>query len=74
MFKSIVFSFEIKQWTMFLSSSENKNALVKFIVAEWKKEYYRLTIGSKSIFVTDREKIFKINEDTFIAIPELESN
>ena len=32
---------------MFLSSSENKNALVKFIVAEWKKEYYRLTIGSK---------------------------
>ena len=59
---------------MFLSSSENKNALVKFIVAEWKKEYYRLTIGSKSIFVTDREKIFKINEDTFIAIPELESN
>ena len=33
-----------------------------------------MTIGSKSIFVTDGEKVFKINEDTVIAIPELESS
>ena len=57
-----------------MSSNENKNALFRFIVAEWKKENYRLTIGSKSIFATDGEKVFKINEDTVIAIPELESN
>ena len=57
-----------------MSSNENKNALFRFIVAEWKKENYRLTIGSKSIFVTDGEKVFKINEDAVIAIPELESN
>ena len=74
MFKSIVSSSEIKQWKIFLSSNENKNALFRFIVAEWKKENYRLTIGSKSIFVTDGEKVFKINEDAVIAIPELESN
>ena len=46
----------------------------RFIVAEWKKDNYTLTIGSKSIFVTDGEKVFKINEDTVIAIPELDSN
>ena len=57
-----------------MSSNENKNALFRFIVAEWKKENYRLPIGSKSIFVTDGEKVFKINEDAVIAIPELESN
>ena len=75
LFKSIVSSSEIKQWAMFLflSSNENKNTLVRFIVVEWKKENYRLTIGSKSIFVTDGEKVFKINEDTVIAIPKLQS-
>ena len=73
LFKSIVSSSEIKQRAMFLPYNENKNALVRFIVAEWKKENYRLTIGSKSIFVTDGE-VFKIKEDTVIAIPELKSN
>ena len=73
LFKSIVSSSEIKQWAMFLSSNENKNALVRFIVGVCKKENYRLTIGSKSIFVTDGEKVFKINEDTVIAIPKLQS-
>ena len=73
LFKSTVSSSEIKQWAMLLSSSENKNTLVRFTVAEWKKENYRLTIGSKSIFVTDGEKVFKINEDTVIAIPKLQS-
>ena len=74
MFKSTVSSSEIKQWAMFLSFNENKNALIRFIVAEWKKENYRLTIGSNSIFVTDGEKVFKVNEDIVIAIPESESN
>ena len=59
---------------MFLPSDENKNALVRIIVAEWKKENYRLTTGSKNIFVTNGEKVFKINEDTVIAVPELETN
>ena len=59
---------------MFLSSNENKNVLIRFIVAEWKKENYRLTIGSKSIFVTDGEKASKINEDTVNTIPKLKSN
>ena len=53
---------------MFLSSNENKNALVRFNVAEWKNENYRLTISSKSIFVTDGDKASKVNEDTVIAI------
>ena len=76
MFKLIVSSSEIKQWAMFLflSSNENKNTLIRFVVGERKKENYRLTIGSKSIFVTDGEKVFKINVDTVVAVPELESN
>ena len=33
-----------------------------------------MTIGSKNIFVTHGEKVFKVNEDIVIAIPELDSN
>ena len=48
LFKLIISSSEIKQWAMFFSSNENKNALVRFIVAEWKKKNYRLPIGSRA--------------------------
>ena len=48
-FKRIVASAEIKQWGSFLSSNENKNSLVTFIVSEWKKREYRSKILHKDV-------------------------
>ena len=73
-FKQTVSSATIKQWGSFLSCNENKNSLIAFVVPEWKKEEYRLKIGSKDVFVIDGEKVFKINQNEVSQIEELESN
>ena len=74
LFQSIVSTSKIKQWGMFLSSNDNKNALVKFIASEWKEPENLAVIGSKSLFVTDGVKAFNIKDETVMEIPELESN
>ena len=75
LFQSIVPTSQIKQcWAMFLSSNDNKNALVKFIASEWKEPENLAVIGRKSLFVKDGQKVFNIKEETVIEIPELESN
>ena len=38
LFKTIVSSAVIKQWPLFYSCNNNKNALIAFVVLEWKKE------------------------------------
>ena len=60
-FKRIVVSAEIKQWESFLSSNENKNSLVTFIISEWKKREYRPKILHKDLFVTDGSRALIIN-------------
>ena len=60
-FKRIVASAEIKQWESFLSSNENKNSLVTFIISEWKKREYRPKILHKDLFVTDGSRALIIN-------------
>ena len=74
LFQTIVSTSKIKQWGMFLSSNDNKNALVKFIASEWKEPENLAVIGSKSLFVTDGKKVFNIKDQTVMEIPELESN
>ena len=73
LFKTIVSSDVIKQWPLFLSCNENKNALIAF-VSEWKKEKYRSLIESKCVYVTNGENVFKINHDSVFLIENLKSN
>ena len=51
LFKTIVSSAVIKQWTLFLSCIDNENALIAFVVSEWKKEKYRLINRGQMRFI-----------------------
>ena len=74
LFKTIVSSTVIKQWPLFLSCNENKNALIAFVVSKWKKEKYRSLIENKCVYVTDAENVFKINHDSIFLVENLKSN
>ena len=58
----------------FLSSNENKNSLVTFIVFEWKKREYCSKILHKDLFVTDGSRTFIINSQEVREEVQLESN
>ena len=74
LFKKIVASSEITQWGSFLSCNENKNSLVEFIVSQWQKPKYRVKIGQKPFYVTNRADVFKINETETSKELELQNN
>ena len=73
-FKRIVASAEIKQWRSYLSSNENKNSLVAFIVSEWKKKEHRSKILHKDLFVTDGSRTYIVNSQEVREEVQLESN
>jgi hypothetical protein len=74
LFKKIIATAEIKQWGSFLSSNENKNALVEFIVSQWKKPEYRAKIGQKLFYATNGSDVVKTNEREIFHEIELQSN
>ena len=47
--KNIVSSALIKQWPLFLYCNDNKNALIAFLISEWKEETNRSLIENKCI-------------------------
>ena len=57
---------KIKQWSPLLSSNENKNKLVDFIVKQW--------ISNSSLITTNNTEVYKITSNNCILIPEHESN
>ena len=36
--QKIIPNFPIKQWTLLLSSSHNKNMIIEFLIGQWKKQ------------------------------------
>ena len=74
-FKQIVGSAEIKQFGLFLSSNENKNALIQFIVDQWKQDRCNSRIGADTeFFVTNKQKVYQINGKAFVEKIDLHSN
>ena len=68
----IVSSADIKQWSQVLSSNENKNKLVSFVVAEWK---HNLSIlGEKKVFVTLNTDALMLTSTAFSPVPTLRSD
>ena len=47
--RTIFSSVAIKQWPLFLSCIDNENAVIAFVVSEWKKEKYRSLIEDKCV-------------------------
>jgi hypothetical protein len=59
-FKNIKSDYKIHQWRKFLSNSNNKSQLIKFICGQWQKERYRVKLAEKTIFVTTDEHCYEI--------------
>jgi hypothetical protein len=72
MLQQIVPTAIIKQWNLLLSSNENKNKLIAFIVKEWKSESQM--VGNKSLYVNDGSEAFCINSHGFSRETDLDSD
>ena len=59
--KQIVPTSVIKQWDALLSSNDNKNKFISFIVEEWKELHDK--IGSKTFYVNSRKDAFRITSE-----------
>ena len=59
--KQIVPTSVIKQWDALLSSNDNKNKFISFIVGEWKELHDK--IGSKMFYVNSRKDDFRITSE-----------
>ena len=70
-FKKIVGSQQMKQWTSFLSSVNNKTELITFTVKEWKKNSQLL--NDKLLYVICEEKCFMISEGNLSTVAHLDS-
>ena len=66
--RNIVPNHTIQQWQQFHKGSANKRALIQFLAAEWKQEYYREQLHGKEMNVAydevlkdsgKRNKLFK---------------
>ena len=62
----------IKQWNLLLSSNENKNKLIEFIVKQWQKE--STMVGDKILYANIASKAYKINMDGHSREPSLDSD
>ena len=71
-YKNILPSFPIKSWTNFMSSSQNKEEMVKFLARQWKSEPFRRQLDGKTLYLTEGTKCWKITEDDSIDVPVLE--
>ena len=63
---------EIKQWALLLSSNDNKNKLIRFVVEHWKSNSN--LINAKEFITTVDSKAYKINLNDCSLIQELQSN
>ena len=70
--QKLLLNMEIKQWSLLLSSNENKIKLVDFKVKQWISN--SSLIGDKILIVTNNTEAYKITSNNCILIPELETN
>ena len=63
----------VRQWRTFLSRIVNKNALITFLVNEWKKALYREKLqNGKILYVTVDDKCYKITSRGSVEISALQ--
>ncbi len=62
---------KVKQWKNFLSSSENKTLLIRFLIAKLKEPDFFNRLRNKELYVTDGASCFKITRAGFHEVGEL---
>ena len=66
-------TYPVKAWSRFLSVSENKTEIVKFLVSEWKKLSFMDKLFNKILYVTENKLCWKLDMFGNELVPELES-
>ena len=70
-FTSIQGGHKIKQWSKFLSNSQNKQQFIAFLNTEWKDAKYTEKLRSKELFLTDATNCLKFSHHSVEAVEEL---
>ena len=73
-YKHITSGHIVKQWRMFLTSSNNKTSLVTFLVKDWKKPEYKRKLGEQQLFVTCMDSCYCRTEGNTQEVPDLRSS
>ena len=73
-FSRIVSSQLIRQWNNFLSSSQNKTALIQFLCHNWKLEKYHHLLRRKQVYIAYEEISYWFNGDEWCEVQESRSN
>ena len=71
-YKKLACGNHVQQWRKFLSGSSNKTSLIKFLTVEWKLSKYREKLKDKVLYVTCEQYCFKVTEDKWEEVPDLE--
>jgi hypothetical protein len=61
-FKNILSSHKIQQWSQFLKGSKDKLSFIRFIASEWKKDCYTDRLRGKEMYVAYEEECLRITE------------
>ena len=73
-YRNILPSFKVKSWNKVLSISSNKTEIVKFLVAQWRKDEFRSKLDDRSLFVTFHDECWQITATRVEMVPELQCN
>ena len=73
-FRNIAPGHRMQQWRKFLSSSDNKANLIRFMVAEWKTPKLRDKLKDKQLYVASEEGCLHITKDQWAEVAGLQSN
>ena len=72
-FTSIVLGHKIQQWRRLLQCGVSKMNLIAFILEQWQQPQKRQLLGLTTLFITSREKCFRINSDSVSGVTELKT-
>ena len=73
-YQNILPGFQVKNWSKILSVSANKAEVVRFLVGQWKEKQFREKLCDRTLYVTEKEKCWKIDFTAATLVPELQSN
>ncbi|KAG1676717.1 hypothetical protein GQR58_014141 [Nymphon striatum] len=72
-FGTLLDNSKVKQWKNFLSSSENKTLLIRYLIVKLKEPLFINQLGNKELYVTEGATCFKITRAGCHEVEELDS-
>ena len=73
-YKNILPSFPVKSWAKVMSTSNNKEEVVKFLVSAWKNAEFSAQLNGRTLYITEGSACWKITQSTCEEILDLKCN